>query len=388
MTTFAQLFPQGPRSEAASSAFDDHHTVRRLTEMIGDPRDEFDMTRPRSSAERLSKVVEEALVDAAPTVIQTPRSSAKKRRRRRFDPLTVIAASVAVVALAAAGTVVGVQTANASPADGAMQSLRADEAMIQNSEQSFTTSHDRLATTLTQGAADAAALRAAVDGARVTQDLRAEDATVAVLDAELADQLVAELDRHIAALQGVALPDAVNPYRRGDLDEDSLAEIGGAIEAAQEQIELLDEATMQLREQRIAVDALEAAHRTKLEGLAASFTDAATQVLEVNEDAEPEFRDAVTAAAAGVVTSGLGGTAGVAALTAYRDAVIALIADELRADRELAEAAQRRQQQQQQSPSQPQRSEEPVPAPTEEPAPPGESTDSGGVIPPIDPSNP
>ncbi|MEV4773875.1 hypothetical protein [Microbacterium sp. LWH12-1.2] len=362
MTTLAQLFPQGPRIEEASTTFDDHHTVRRLTEMFGDPSDDFDMTRPRASVQRLSQLVEEAVADAAPATIPAPPASAKRRRRRRFDGLAAAAASLAIVGVATAGIVGGVQMANASPADGVMQSLRADEAMIQNAEQAFMSAHDRLSAKAVAGEANAAALRTAVDGARTAPDPRSTDgaATIAILDAVLADGIIAEIDRHAAALQAVVLPEPVDPYVRNDIDEDSLSEVGVAIDDAQAQLAELDAATAELREGRTKVEDLDAQHATTLEGLAASFTALGIKAIEENPDAEAPLRDAVTAAAAHVVSSKLGGAEGAAAVTAYRDAVVALVTDQAITEEERAEAARRERQNRQQN-------QEPDPTPTEEP---------------------
>ncbi|WP_102194379.1 hypothetical protein [Microbacterium aurantiacum] len=372
MTTLAQLFPQGPRIEEASSTFDDHHTVRRLTEMFGDPSEDFDMTRPRASAQRLSQLVEEAVADAAPAVIPAPPVSARKRRRRRFDGLAMVAASLAVVAVSAAAIVGGVQIANASPADGAMQSLRADEAMIQNAEQAFTSAHERLAARVATSSANGAALRTAIDAARQAPDPRSTQATatIPVLDAALADGVIAEIDRHAAALQGIVLPESVDPYVRGDIDEDSLSEVGVAIDAAQAQLASLDEVTAELRDDRTALDALDAQHVANLEALAVSFTALGAKAIEDNPDADAVLRDAVSNAAAHVVSTKLSGVEGAAAVTAFRDAVVALVTDQAVADEDRAEAERRERENRQQN-------QQPAPTPTEEPVPP-----------PVDPTTP
>ncbi|GAT72192.1 hypothetical protein MHM582_0665 [Microbacterium sp. HM58-2] len=327
MTSFAHLFPSGPRTQEESGVFDDHHTVRRLREMIGDPRDEIDMASPRSGA-RLAQLVAEAKADPSPALAWEPAATGK-RPRRRMDVLSAAAASLAIAALAVAGIVAGVQTANADPAGDAMQSLRADEESIRSAESALTATHERLRTGLETGAADAATLRAAVDAAReAPAPWLGWNATADVLDPALADEILAEIDRHTAALQSVVLADLPAPYEQRDLDADSLEEVGSAIGAAQEHLDVLDATTEALRETRADVDSIDTAHAGALEALSARFAESGAALVEKYENADIELQEAVTAAAAAVVTSKLQGEAGTAAVTAYRDAVVALMADE------------------------------------------------------------
>lgn len=390
MTSLADLFPGGRRADIdAAVVHDDFHTMRRLSEIIGDPREDLDATRPRSNAQELVKRVNAAAQDAAPPnpAPLTP-AGARKRRRRRIDVLNVSVASVAVIAVASALVVGGVQAATASPAAGALQSLRSDEAAIQNSYQSVVAGSERLSAAIEQGKSDAAALRAALEttGTAPEPEGSTDGGSMPIADEAALTAVIAAVDAYLTSLDDVAQPELPTAYERGGLNEESLAEVGAAIDDAQRQLSEISAAASELRDVRTQVEDLRAPLQQALATYAATFPARAESVLRDNPGAEPALRNAVTAAAAGIVGTGASGAEGIAALNAYRDAVVAVREDQLGVERERREAEEQRRQNQPQPQPQP---TEPVPTepqPTEPPAtdpgvpPVEEPPDGGGVL--------
>ena len=388
MTSLADLFPDGRRIDIdAAVVQDDFHTMRRLSEMIGDPREDLDATRPRSNAQELVRRVDAVAKDtASPVAAPLTPARASKRRRRRIDVISVSVAAVAVVAVASALVVGGVQAATASPAASALISLRSDEAAILNSYQSLQAGSERLSVAIEQGEADAAALRAALETTGTAPDPAGStnDARVPIADEAALAAVLAAVDGYQTGLDEVTPPELPTAYERGGLNEDSLAEVGAAIDDAQQQLSEISAAASELRDARTQVDDLRAPLQQALVTYALTFPARAESVLNDNRGADPDLRNAVTAAAAGIVATGASGPEGIAALTAYRDAVVAVREDQLGVERARREAEERRenQPQPQPQPSEPAPTEpQPTEPPPTEPPPPVEVPPEGGVVP-------
>lgn len=377
MTALDELFPDGPRADRESSAVREAASGARLRELVGDPRSRAPRAAGVTDTPELARRAEAAarsavpFASAAPTV---PREA--PRRRRRLDPLSVSAAALAVVAVIGAVTVGGIQAATASPAASALESLRADEATIQNTHQALTATRDGIVADIGTQTAEATALRAALlDTATVPDPLSSEGAVVDVTDPALRQAAVAALDTYLAGLAAIEVPEAPAEYRRGEVDEDSLVEVGGAIDAAQERLEVLDGETAEMRTVRGTLDALRPAAAPALTAFADSFVRSAESATEERPGAGEPFRVAVTQTAAAAAAADPWTADAQTAYAAYRDAFGALVDDQLRAERE--EADRRAAEQQPSFPQNPQNGGTTPPDPIESPAPTDPDTQEG-----------
>lgn len=379
MTHLDDLFPDGPRAgDAGSVVLDDHHTARRLREMIGEPRQSGAAATSDADARALADMVQAAARTAVPVGAGSGESSrSKKRPRRSVDAVTVSAASLAVVALVVAGTVGGIQMATASPAASAVESLEADEAALLNAHQSLKTAQDRLIADIDAQTAEVAPLRSALTATSTAPDPAGEpdDAPIAVTDAAALATALAAVDAYASGLAAITVPELPAEYARADIDEDSLVEVGGAIDGVQERLVAVDDATAEARAVRERFDALRPVADVAVDAYAASFVPAAAAALGRYPDGEESLRAAVTAAAARVAAADLWTVEGRSALAAYRDAFVALAADQLRFE---IERDQREDMNQWQPPQQQQQGDGTQNPPTEG------STDPGtGVTPPV-----
>ena len=126
------------------------------------------------------------------------------------------------------------------------------------------------------------------------------------------------------------MPEVPGEYARGDIDEESLTEVGSAIDAAQEQLVALDTATTEMRSIRTQLDALRPAADLAVGAYAATFAGSAQAASTEYPDADDALQTALVEAAARVGSTNLWGTAGVTTLESYRDAFTAVAADQLR----------------------------------------------------------
>lgn len=393
MTTLDELFPDGRQRSAAPIAADDHHTARQLERLLGERRVEVDRPQDTSARPALIAMVNDAVSDARPLGTMPPASRPDDRRpRRRFDLLNASAAALAVVAIAGVVLVGGVQMATASPATDALKSLEADEKTIDSATAGLVAASQRVTEAITGADAAAEALRPALEAVRQAIDpadippgeTQAPDdvGTIPIADAKALDTALAAIDAYRADLAAYELPSLPEDYARGDVDTESLSEVAAAIDAAQVRLSEIDRVSAQVRELRTAVDTRATAFGAQLTTFTATFPGLAQKAIDENPDAEQQLKDAVTAAGASVAASDLLIEGGAASLGAYRDAVVALVAGQVHADRvreeeerEQEERERReRERQQEQSPS-------PSPSPTE-PAP-GDPT-----TPPADPTDP
>lgn len=308
----------------------------KLEALVGAPRRADVPLDEGRDAVRLVAMVEAAAVHSSPTLVSggflKSAKQNKARGYRRVDWLNVGAAAIAIVVAAGAATFTGVQMASASPAEGAVQILTTDEAALASAEQAAAASKARLEETIQAGAEDATALRTAVGVLAETEE------QPATADPAALASVIQAVDGYTAALGEVALPEIPATYERGDVDTGSLQSVGDAIDRVQEASVEVDAVAEQLRTLRASVDALTATFTTQLATFATSFAGHAQAEAEAYPVAEQEFRDAVSAAAATIAATPLNSPAGAAALTAYRDAVIALHDDDYRARVEEEEA--------------------------------------------------
>jgi len=327
MTTLSDLFPQGPRTDAGRPApSDDHHTMRRLTQLIGEPRRVSQGVTVEKDVRALVASVEAAAANAQPvTAAAAVVTTATRPRRRTLDVLTVGLGSLAVIAVATAVAVGGVQMATASPAAGALSALRADEADLQNAQESLMGGVDRVRSSIEDEAADAAALRAVLlDTATAPDPMGEEGAVLEVADPAALTAVLGAMDAYQADLAAIDIPEPPVAFERGDLDERSLVEVGEAIDRVHEQLTTTDAALAHVRTVRARLDELSETLDAAVTAFAASYPAAAEAALERYPDTDEPLDDALTEAAAAVVAADLLSEAGRATLLTYRDALVEL----------------------------------------------------------------
>lgn len=379
MTALSNLFPDGPRTDRTGVVLtDDHHTVRRLSAMIGAPRENSTVARPLANTHELRRIVEEAAADRGTAPAGSTGSTSPRRARKRVDVLALSATALALVAVVAAATVGAVQMATASPAASSLQSLEDDEAAIQNAYQSLVSARDRIVTDIESRTADSASVRTALVSTSTAPDPASFDqgGTLVLIDQAGLDAALAALTTYSEGLAAITVPELPAEYTRADIDEDSLVEVGGAIDSAQEQLVALDAATAEMRALRAQVDSLRPAAETAVATYATTFAAAAEAAEARYPDADEALRGELTAAAAAVGSANLWEAAGIAALERYRDAYVAVAADQLRVEIEA---------EQNQGGQQPGFDPQPQPQPSEEPTDPTTPTDPADPVDPVDP---
>ncbi|MDQ0644568.1 hypothetical protein [Microbacterium murale] len=364
-----------PDLDLPARAADDSARADPLLEaLVGRPREE---TRTRSAgadAVKLVNLVDSAVVNSSPTAmyVDAPKSAKlkKPRRHRRIDWVNTVAASAAVVVVAATAVFTGVQMASADPSADAVEVLAADEEVLAAAENSVATSATRLEESIVTGLSDSALIRTALT------ELAASDERRETADPAALATAVQAVDGYRAALEQAVVPPAPAPYERGNVDEKSLASVADAINEVQGASTAVDEVSDAIRTARTAVDNLNTTYANQLTTFATSLTAYAAAENEAHPVAGQELRDAVTAAAATANATPLSGASGAAALTAFRDAVVALREDDLRV-REL-EQRERERSQNNQRPVTPAPVPDPVePEPEPEPAPTDPATEPG-----------
>lgn len=401
MSTLDDLFPDGRRQTGADGSADEQQTVRRLDQLLGDRRADIDRTHRASARPALVAMVEGALTDARPLGTVPATSHPDSRRpRRRFDLLNVSVAALAVVALAAAGLIGGVQAATASPATDALRVLAADEKTIESATAGLESARERLIESVAAADAAAAALRPALESVRSAPDpadippgeaeAPADAGTIPIADPKALDTALAALDAYRTDLSALESPAMPKEYTSGTVDTDSLGDVAAAIDGAQLQLAEIDRVSAQIRVGRTSLDDRNAAFAAQLVTFSKTFPDLASAAVDDNRDADQDLKDVVLTAASALTTTDLQTAAGVASLTAYRDAVVALVADQvyadrLREEREREEAERERERERErQRQWRPNPAPEPTPDATAEPEPeqtepPAEAEGSGDV---------
>ncbi len=234
-----------------------------------------------------------------------------RRRQGSVNFISVAVATLAVLALAGTTTFAVVQRATANPADGAMESLREQEAELQNTTAVLQTSADLYTGSL----AEAAAL---VDGgAELSPVLQGRVDQAALESTDAARVALAEV---ISTPVSVAIP----TYVRDEIDEKSLADVGRAIDDVRAAKGAFPPLVDAARAARATVVSGMDAYRAALLNLGAVIETEAPKQREANDAAPEGFRSAVTDAAAAVRGAQVAGGNGVSEMRAYAQAVDAL----------------------------------------------------------------
>lgn len=121
---------------------------------------------------------------------------------------------------------------------------------------------------------------------------------------------------------------------RGQIDEDSLASVGTAIDSANEQLSALEPVVAEVETARAALTVADDTFAAALSAFTGSIPPFAALLVEDNPAVEVEITDAVTATASAVAAAGLMTATGVSAISPYTDAVATMRdAQELAEDR-------------------------------------------------------
>lgn len=389
MSTLDDLFPDAKEHRGAQMVLDDHHTMRRLDQLFGDRRADLDLTHRASARPALVAMVSEAAADAKPTTSLSPLPQGRQRPvRRRIDLLNVGVIVTAVVAVVAVVVVGAMQAATASPASEALGTLTADERTISSVEARLAQAQTQISDEVASADAQAATLRIALEAVREAPDPEdippgqsqppPDAGTVPIADDKALDAALAAVDAYredLADVEPPALPDA---YQRRSMDKGSLASVAAAIDAAQLRLTTLDRATAAVRDVRSGLQSRAEAFAAHLKTFTATFLPSAQAAIDDNPDADEEAKDALTAAAARVAAADLTTPDCLDTLSTYRDALVALVTDQVYQDRVRADQLreeQRRREQQQSQPRDPTPDPTPVPSPAPTPTDPTDPTD-------------
>jgi len=389
MSTLDDIFPDAKEHRAAQVVLDDHHTMRRLDQLFGDRRADVDLTHRASARPALVAMVNQAAADAKPVRSVPPVPPGRQRPvRRRIDLLNAGIAALAVLALATAGVVGGMQAATASPASEALGVLAADERTISSVEARLTEAQSQITDEVAAADAQSATLRTALEAVREAPDPAdippgeseppADAGTIPIADSTALDAALAAVDGYRKDLAAVTSPVLPDPYHRTSMDKGSLTSVAAAIDAAQLRLTELDAATAAVREVRSGLQSRADALAAQLKTFTATFVPTAKAAIEDNTDAGQDAKDALTAAAAAVAAADLMSPEGQSALSTYRTALVALVADQVHQDRvreEQEREEQRRREQQQNQPRDTTPDPSPSPTPTEPTDPTDPSTD-------------
>lgn len=336
MTRMQDLFAsQRRRDERVINTIGNPATDRRLEDM-------FDGA-PRVTAERPDVPDEvDALTDliggrrvAAPEPRGAKKPIRARRSRGRRDWLSIGAATLAVVSVVSASTMVGISVASASPATDALNTLTANEAVLANDIQRVNNSIATLEQSRQNAKAEAEALAAPLAGLAELGDIPAVATTEAARQTFLAE------------IETVEMPETVAAYRRPAIDGDSLESVGTAIDFVDSRTREAQTASSELDDIRRTLDQTVAPLDDAVAALGRDLPALATTLVEDNDLADETLRTNVTTLAARV--SQVDTTTAPSAISEFLSAVTALRDGQEAAEEEIAaqaaaEAEERRQQ--------------------------------------------
>lgn len=402
MATLRDLFPDGKRTSDSGESQPgvDHQrsVAHKLEALLGDRRGDLEATHRASGRHALSALVDEAARRPAGVAATPAKSAGGSRARRRIDLLNVAVAGLAAVAVATTAVVGAVQAATASPADDALQALAADEKTIASAEVTLAVARQRIADDMAEADARAEALLAALSPVATAPDpadippgeteVPDDAGRIDIIDPVALEKVSASIDTYRRELAAIPIPPLPEPYEHSTVDDDSLVDVGAAIDRAQQQLADVDRATADLRETRAQLRDHEVAFAAQLATFAGTFRSAAEKMIADHPDASPKYKDAVSTAVNAVAAADLRTDPGLQTLAQYRDAVFALVGAQVYADRVREEQRQREdrervEREQGQRPSLPGGRPSPTQPPPEEPMP----SEPEPTQPPTDPGD-
>lgn len=289
---------------------------------------------PVSSVSDLSEFV--AANTFAPTAALRAHSAggsdarAKGRRQLRWDPLNIVAAVVAALALLFTMVLGGAAWASQSPLSESLDLLASDEARLADSRDLAAQTRLALSNDLTELQAEIAAFEAARIGAG--------DSVDAAASKKLADVTAVR----VLALDEFELAQVPAPYHRS-FDVSTERGIAQAQNAVAESQLLVDQSAKALEQQQLWLVSQRKEYLADVAAFAKTIPARAETIVGENPDASDAERAAVTAAAQAILTEQAGDKTGAVALARYSQSVVALRAanEEGRIAREAAEQAER-----------------------------------------------
>lgn len=246
-----------------------------------------------------------------------------RRTRGRRDRLAAVVTAIAVVSVVGALAAAVIALTSTSPTAAALGTLRETEAVLVDGISALNSKIERA-----EGQRDDAVSRAAALAPVLAAAVLADGPARAAAERARQD--------FVTSAAAITYPGAVAPYRRAPFDENSLAEVGAAIDKVQQ-------TRMDLQQPHAALSAAETALADAEGPLAqalAAFTvtlpDAGARVREQNPLAAAPLLDAMSAAAARASAADLMTVEGQRALTELVAAASAVQADQLRVAAEQA----------------------------------------------------
>lgn len=319
MTTLDDLFTDRARAAAPGETSRDR-SAQSLDRMFGQT------ARPAAAKPAVDDAPAlRALVDAPARTFQVGKAPTPKTIRRVREPkdwMTIGLAVLAVVAVVVAALVVARSMAEASPAANALDTLSQTEAELVDTQSMINRDIALVQTDRDAGLASADALAAPLASFGDTVD---ENALATVEAARQA---------YVAAATALVVPEPLAPYRRGSIDQDSLASVGTAIDSANEQRLALDPIAEEVSAARTALTAADNTFAAALSAFTGSIPPYAQTLVDDNPDVDAEVSDAVIAAADALVAADLTTPPGLAAVTTYTEAVAAMREEQILWDEE------------------------------------------------------
>lgn len=251
-----------------------------------------------------------------PELAKPARRSLSDRRRRlgSISLFSVVVAVVAVAALCGSAALAVVQGVTSDPAAEVARSLREREADLRNEMQVLATAQGLYSDSLDE----ASALNSAAGG--VVGELTGLVDPAALDSVNRARSSLTEV---VAGAPAITVPE----YRRPPVDEGSLESLSAALEAVRVARDALPRLISQVRTSRSDVLADVSALREQLRTLGGPIEASASQESRSNSAAGDAFRAAVTDAATRVRASHEAGGDGLADMSGFAAAVIALRAE-------------------------------------------------------------
>lgn len=240
-----------------------------------------------------------------------------RRKAGAVNYLSVAAAVLAVVAIVGTASFAVVQRATANPADDAMVSLREREAELANDTKVLQTAADLYVASVEE----ATSLAQASESVLAALEGRVDGSALAAAQAARGTLLQAA-----ATAVSVSIPE----YQRASIDEESLADVGKAIDGVRLARESLPTLITDARDARSQVTGAVSAFRTELASLGSAIKAEADKLIVENDSAAQSFRAAVTDAAGRVTAAQQAGGDGLAEMPVYAAAVDALRAENQR----------------------------------------------------------
>lgn len=233
------------------------------------------------------------------------------RKAGAVNYLSLAAAVLAVVAIVCTASFAIIQRVTANPADDAMASLREREAELANETNGLQTASNLFDASL----AEAVSLAQASEPVLTALQGRVDAATLASAEAARGN---------LSQLRTTAASVSIPQYRRGSIDEKSLADVAKALDDVRLAHDSLSPLITEVRYARSRVAEAVSVFRSELSALGSAIRSEAEKLVAENDSAAQTFSVAVVDAATRVIAAQQAGGDGLAEMSMYAAAVDAL----------------------------------------------------------------